>query len=233
MRTVTRTRIPAGLLLLAAASVAQARPCADRGGNVPETYAMVKAGGYGLGSIQAGDDLDGGRFVGVESGVSPSRLVDVGLSLDWFHRERVNSDVVILDTSYDLPVEGYVDVDGSSTDLLPLGAVLRLRLPLGDGRFTPFVAGHLTYDILRLASHRVVHQGDTSVLVEQTDYFHGPGGTVSVGVDARFDPRLGLLMEAGAHGSEPSKDLVVDGTPVRGRVVTDGSFARIGVRLAF
>lgn len=222
-----------GLALLAGA----APGAAARAGTVswsasPASYTVFKAGRYGLDSMEEVDDR-GGLFLGVESGISPSRFVELGLSIDWFHRRRARNDVVVIDTTYDLPVEGRVDVDGASTDLVPLGAVLRLRFPVGDGRFAPFVAGHLTYDVLRLSSERLVLEGNDAILIEQTDYFSGPGGGVSLGLEARLDPRFGLLFEAGAHGSEPSKDIVVDGTPLSGHVVTDGEFARIGVRLGF
>lgn len=233
MRRTAFTVTWMGWLLAATTAGAAARPCDDPWRTVPETYTLIKVGRYGVAALDHGGPFDSGIFLGVESGVSPSRFVELGLSVDWFHRRRAADDVIVIDAPYDLPIEGSVDVDGASTDLVPLGAVLRLRFPVGEGRFAPYVEGQLTYDILRLTSHHLTPSSDHPVLMEETDTFYGPGGTLAFGVETRLDERIGLVLEAGGHGSRPAKDLVVDGTPIHGHVVTDGEFARIGVRLGF
>lgn len=233
MKRTIRIAVGTGLAaLLLGAEDASAGACHPGWGADPSTFTILKAGGYGLDAIDS-RGRDGGLYVGVESGVSMSRHVDFGVSVDWFHRRRANEDVVVIDGGYDLPIEGHFDVDGSSTDLIPLGAGLRVRFPMAEDRIAPFVSGQLTWDVLRLSSTDVEMVGSTAVVTERTDWFTGPGGTLSVGVEARLDPRVAFLFEAGAHGSEPEKDLTVNGTPVRGRVVTDGEFARFGVRLGF
>lgn len=198
-----------------------------------ESYTVLKVGGYGLDSLDPGQELNSGLFLGAEVGVAATRFVEVGMSFDWLHRGQSVDDRFPLDSPYDLPIEGRIDLTGSSTDLVPLGGVVRVRFPVADGTFAPFVAGQLTYDILRLQYHERLEQGNSTVLASQSDYFHGPGGTLSVGVEARLDPRFGVLFEVGTHESEPAKNLIVDGTPVRGYVVADGEFARIGMRLGF
>jgi len=234
MNRTIRIALGTGLAaVLLGAQDAAARHCGPGFGIGTSTFTMFKAGGYGLDDLDSAHAFEGGLFVGVESGVEISRHVDFGVSVDWFHRSRANTDVLLIDSAYDLPIQGHFDVDGTSTDLIPLGAGLRLRFPVADDRFAPFVSGQLTWDVLRLSSHDVEMVGGTPVVTETTDWFTGPGGTIALGVEARLDPRVGFVFEAGAHGSEPAKDIVVDGTPIRAHVVADGEFARFGVRLGF
>jgi len=231
IRTLTVATL--GSLPFAAGEAHAFRPCPTPLSPDAHSYLVFKAGGYGMDTLDPRDELDSGLFLGTEIGVSPSPFVEVGMTLDWFRRRDRHDDRIAVDSPYDLPIQGRVDVDGTSTDLIPFGGIVRLRFPLGDGRLAPYVSGQLTYDILRLRYHEVFREGDGALVTEATDYFYGPGGSVALGMEARLDPRFALLFEVGAHGSEPAKDLVVDGIPVRGHVVADGEFARLGMRLAF
>lgn len=192
-----------------------------------EGYGVLKAGGYGLDrTVSPESTLD--SFFGFEAGSTLSAHVQVGFTVDWLRRRDARSRVVLLDTPFDLPVEGVLDMDGTSTDLVPAGGILRLRFPVADGRLIPFVSGQLTYDLLRL-SYREVHAG-TGQAREQTEYFQGLGTTVAVGAEAALDSRVGLILEIGAHRSEPTNSLAVQGVPVDARVDAGGEFARFGVR---
>ena len=181
-------------------------------------YTMLKAGGYDLDRAARGYDT-------LELGSTLSPHVELGMTADWLRRRSGRTEVMLVDTPYDLPVEGVVELEGTSTDLVPLGGVLRLRMPVAGGRLVPFVAGQLTYDFLRLA-YRVDGR-------EQSEYFHGWGSTVALGLEARLDSRFGILFEAGAHESEPTKDLTVEGAPITGRVRAGGEFVRLGMRFGF
>lgn len=234
MRRNTRILALAALLAgLAGASDARAWDHHHhRGIDGVSSYTVLKAGGYGLDSIDPNDDLDSGWFVGAEIGVVPSPFVELGFSMDWFRRHDDAGDVFIIDSPYGVPIEGRIDTNGTSTDLVPLGGIVRLRYPVSHG-VMPFIAGQLTWDILRLGHRELTYVGSEPVITEHSDYFYGPGASLSIGVEVMVDSHVGFLLEAGGHTSEPSKNLVVNGVPVRGHVIADGDFARLGLRLTF
>lgn len=197
-----------------------------------ETYTTFKAGGYAPDELAADARGDGGLFLGVEWGISPAPPIEVGLTLDWFHRDSARGSVVVFDGPYDLPVE-VVTGEASSTDLVPLGAVVRGRFPVGDGRVLPFVAGHLTYDVLHLEANGASWEGEIGEALRDTNYFSGLGAGFSMGVEADLAPGFGLLVEAGIHQTEPGRQIRVGGLPAEARVNADGEYLRAGARFAF
>lgn len=236
----TRHAVIAGMALCLIAADAQAHrrhrtPRSSNWSPAVETYTSFKLGGFGTdaGGASALDDSgDWGLFLGAEWGISPVPNLDLGLSMDWFHREDDRGAVLFVDDPYALPVE-FVAADGTTTDLLPFGAVVRAKFPVGGGAFAPFVAGHLGWDLLRLSFRNVESDGSYAVLYEDTEWFHGMSAGFSTGVEAALGPGVAVLFEAGLHQSEPHQDLEIDGVPVRARVDADGEFVRAGVRLAF
>lgn len=210
-------------------------PRRSYGGPPVETYTAFKLGGLGMDAASAtplDDHGDWGIFLGAEWGITPVPNLDLGLTMDWFHREDERGAVLFVDDPYALPVE-IVAADGTTTDLLPLGAVVRAKFPVGSGQFAPFLAGHLGWDLLRLSFRSVETDGSSAVLYEDTEWFHGMSAGISTGVEAALGPGVGVLFEVGLHQSEPHQDLEIDGVPVRARVDADGEFMRAGVRLAF
>lgn len=191
------------------------------------TYSSFKAGGYALDTL---DNMDGGMFLGVEWGVCPSPALELGFSLDWFHRNHTQGDAVVIQGPYDLPVQ-VVTGEGTSTDLIPMGGVMRVRFPMGP--LVPFVAGHLTYDLLHLDAHTVSSVGGVEAVLLDSNWYDGLGGGVSAGVQANLAPGFGLIMEAGLHESEPGKHIYVNGYPAEARVNADGEYVRAGMRFAF
>jgi hypothetical protein len=193
-------------------------------------YAAFKAGGYGLDAATVPDEGLGSLFLGAEAGASPSPFVQIGFTMDWLRRRDAQGGVLPIDAPFELPVEGVIESSGSSTDLIPFGGVVRVRFPVGDGRLVPFLSGQLTYDILRLEHRSIESDGSTIAVHEQTEYFHGTGTSVALGLEAMLDPHVGLLFEVGTHDSEPSRELNISGVPVDGRVDAGGEFLRFGVR---
>jgi hypothetical protein len=232
MTSATRTLTVLVVPILAAATAAAH---AENGGHPRSArgYTALKVGGYDLDRAARGRDSLEGLFVGLELGSAPSRHLEFGLTADWLRRRDGRTDVLIIETPYELPVEGVVDLEGTSTDLVPLGGILRLRFPVANDRLVPFISGQLTYDFLRLAYHEVRTDGNVQRVDRQSEYFHGWGTTVALGLEARLDSTFGLLFEAGVHESEPTKGLLIDGTPLTGRVNAGGDFARLGVRFDF
>ncbi len=217
------------------ATSASARPgCPPySGGSLPTGYSTFKIGGYGMDAPGVTDDLDSGLFVGAEVGVSPTPYVDVGFTMDWYRRSHDDGNVILIEGPYEIPVQGRIEGSGASTNLIPLGGVVRLRMPVGDGRIAPFLSAGVTWDILRLHYRDVEIVGDTATITETTDYFHGPGATFALGVEASPAPGFGVVLEIGGHASEPTKDLEVNGIPVQATANADGEFARIGLKLSF
>jgi hypothetical protein len=193
-------------------------------------YASLKAGGYGLDAATVPDEGLGSLFLGTEVGAAPSPFVHVGFTLDWLRRRDAQGGVLPIDAPFELPVEGVLESRSSSTDLIPFGGIVRVRFPVGDGRLVPFLSGQLTYDILRLEHRSIDAQSGGFEVREQTEYFHGAGTSVALGLEAMLDPNVGLLFEVGTHDSQPSQELEVSGVPVEGRVDAGGEFLRFGVR---
>ncbi len=113
MRRNTRILALAALLVgLAGASDARAWDHHHhRGIDGVSSYTVLKAGGYGLDSIDPNDELDSGWFVGAEIGVVPSPFVELGFSMDWFRRH---------------------DVGGTATDVsVGIGSLAQTGLPMG------------------------------------------------------------------------------------------------------
>jgi len=196
-------------------------------------YTVLKAGGYELDSGVRQRNSLGGLFVGVEVGAQPSRFVELGMTADWLRRRQGRTAILFVDDSFELPVQGVVDLEGTATDLVPLGGIVRVRFPVADGKFVPFVSGQLSFDLLRLAYREIQVDGDPRSVEERSEYFQGLGRTLALGVEARLDESFGLLLEAGVHESEPSKSLDLDGIPVEGRVDAGGEFLRFGMRFGF
>jgi hypothetical protein len=232
--TTLRPGVLAGILVLLIAPGADAhRRRAPRPSWRPafETYTAFKAGGFDADGLDAPGEGGFGLFLGAEWGIAPAPGLELGMALDWFHREAGQRTLLLDDGSYGPPVE-LVAADGTSSDLLPFGAVVRAKLPVGDGRLVPFLAGHLGIDVLRLA-YRTAPGPGAPGHDEAVEWFHGLGSGVSMGVEAGLGPGASLLFEAGLHESEPHRDLRIDGVPVQARVDADGEFVRAGVKLAF
>jgi hypothetical protein len=196
-------------------------------------YGILKVGGYALDAVAGDDSGLEGLYLGIEWGVSPSPFVEMGFTVDWLHRDDGNRETVVFDAPYELPVTAAADLGGTSTNLVPLGGGLRLRMPVAEGRLVPYVSGQLTWDVLRLEFRQAIVDGDDTVILEDSEYFQGWGRTLALGLEANLDAGFGLLFEAGAHDAEPKASFVIDGVPVEGQVDAGGEFARIGMRFAF
>jgi hypothetical protein len=192
-----------------------------------ETYAAFKAGGYDADAQWSGD---GGLFLGFEWGISPIPPVDFGFGLDWVHRTAGGDAILVTERPLPFPAEWEVTT-GVSSDLIPMGPVLRARFPIADSRIVPFIAGHLTYDVLRVEWTAI--DEFNGELVTDGEWFHGLGAGAAIGVEAKMSPGFALLVEAGVHDSEPGRELLVNGIPLDVRVDAGGEFARAGVRVSF
>lgn len=201
----------------------------DSGRGLPaESYTTLKFGGYDL-NAQTRSGESGSMFFGAEWGFMPSENLQVGMFIDWLRRRNAVSEVYFADEPFDLPVENRIDLERTETDLVPLGMVLRLRMPVGDQGVTPFVAGAVSYDILRM-HYAGEDYGD---YLETTEYFGGWGGTLSGGLEYAVAPAVSLMGEVGFHSSRPHQHLDYYDGSVRAEVDAGGSFARFGLSLRY
>jgi len=191
-------------------------------------YGIVKGGGMLLG----GSGPSGGYF-GFEVGGTAARRFDVGFSVDWFHRQ--SRDVELLfetDHGFEPPIRGEVTTYESSTDFVPLGMTLRLRMPLANRSIVPFVSGTLAYEIL----HMEFFERDGTLdpfeaVLGNSETLLGFGWQVAGGVELAVGPSLGIFGEAGMHRSEPSRQLDWGGSPLDVRAPLHGGFMRVGLRV--
>ena len=197
-----------------------------------QTYTTFKVGGFGADALGPHGGSNWGLFLGAEWGIAPAPPIELGMSIDWFHRRDDRGAVLFVDDLYAYPVEVWA-ADGTTTDLIPFAAVVRARFPVGNGQLTPFVAGQLGWDVLRLELRRVVTDGSAVALLEGVEWFHGMAAGFSAGLEAAVGPGVSLVFEAGLHDSEPHRNLFIGGIPVTARVDADGEYARAGVKLAF
>ncbi len=193
-------------------------------------YVAVKGGGLALGAAGA----TGGTYVGVETGITASEVLDVGFSVDYFHRRSRDLDVWFeTDHGFDPPVRGEITRFESSADFVPIGVTARLRLPTGTQACRPFVAATLAYEVLHLSffdRNAPVRPYDNILTNDET--FMGFGWQASAGVDFGLAPGVGVFGELGLHRGTPSQAVEVNGDPVDLRVQMNGAFLRGGVRVA-
>ena len=192
----------------------------------PESYMILKGGGL----FVAEKD---GLYLGVEVGGSVDDVVDVGVSLDYFHRST-SERVRLADTQFeDLPVEVVATLDQSSAHLVPLGLTLRVRLPFGGDTFAPFVSGTAAYETLFLNNVGDPNSEDPiQRLLDEDETFSGFGWQAAAGLDLRLSPTLGVYGEIGMHRSSPGTEIDYQGLPVDLKVDLDGAFLRGGLRLS-
>jgi hypothetical protein len=192
-------------------------------------YGMLKGGGMMLG----GDAGPTGSYFGLEVGQTLAERVDFGFSLDWFHRS--DRDMAVLfetDHGFQPPLRGEITRFESSSDFVPLGFTLRLRMPLANPAIVPFVSGTLSYEILHLDFFaRDFPPGPYDALLGNSQTLMGFGWQVAGGVEIALAPGVGLFGEAGLHHSDPSRQLEFSGSPVDVRASLHGGFMRAGVRV--
>ena len=168
-------------------------------------YAILKGGGMMLSSA----GTSSGGWFGFEVGRNAGGVVDAGLSLDWFHRRSREMDLLFESgQGFDPPIRGEVTRFESSTDFVPIGFTLRLRVPAANNVIMPFVSGTLSYEVLHMSFYdrdRVVQPYDDLLGDSQT--LMGLGWQVAGGVAIAITRQVGFFGEAGVHWSDPARQL--------------------------
>jgi len=192
-----------------------------------DTYALLKGGAL---YVPDGGGTNG-LYLGLEVGGGIERFLDVGLCVDYFHRQSRDLEVLFDSRDYQFPVHATITNFESSADLVPLGVTMRLKLPVASGPVAPFVSGTLAYEILHLGLfERNAPPRPYADILGDSETFTGFGWQAAAGVEVALSSTLGIYGEAGLHRSSPSQSAQVDGVPVDLRVDLDGAFLRAGLR---
>ncbi|MFQ5600722.1 MAG: hypothetical protein ACE5G2_09210 [Candidatus Krumholzibacteriia bacterium] len=194
--------------------------------STPESYLILKGGGLHVSEDPSTD----GVYLGLELGGSVEDVVDIGFSVDYFHRS--SSEMLVLQESEveDLPFRLVATLDESAVHLVPIGLTMRVRIPLAGDRVTPFVSGTIAYEALFLENPST-EDPDLQGILEEDETFTGFGWQAAAGVDVGLSPSFGLFGEVGLHRSSPSREIELDGVPVDLKVDLDGAFLRGGLRV--
>lgn len=193
-------------------------------------YAMLKGGGMMLG---AGGSAGG--YFGLEAGQNAADRLDFGFSIDWYHRHRRDLELLFeTDRGFDPPLRGEVTRFESSSDFVPIGLTLRLRLPLERESIVPFVSGTLAYEVLHVEFFdRDRTPGTWDEVLGESQTLMGFGWQAAGGVEIALAPGFGVFGEAGLHRSDPSRQIDFGSLrPVDVSASLHGGFLRAGFRVA-
>lgn len=196
---------------------------------IPDGYVAVKGGGL----VVTGDGPEG-VYLGLEAGGSAAGKLDLGFSLDYFHRSTRELEVLFeTDHGFDPPIRGERTTFESTADFVPVGVTARVRVPAASGGFVPFVSGTLAYEVLHLSFFdRTAPSQPYDEVLGTSQTFWGFGWQASAGVEVSLGEGYGLFGELGLHRGTPSREIEIDGEPVDLRVRMNGGFARAGLRIA-
>lgn len=110
---------------------------------VPRYYANIGAGNY-----DPDDQPDHGLWVNAELGSEVGEALDLGVRLNWYHRESGQSQVI---TNFEDEAgnigQRVIETSDVETNLIPLMAVLRVRFPVTK-EFQPYVGGGVGWEWL-------------------------------------------------------------------------------------
>lgn len=146
-------------------------------------------GAIGAGGFDPDDQPGNGLWVNGELGSEVGDALDLGVRVNWYHRESDESQVV---STYTDPAgnigQRVIETSNVETNLVPLMAILRVRFPVSS-EFQPYVGGGLGWEWLSVSGT------DTDGFDFQDDY-DGFGGQVFAGLNVGVSPNLGLYGEA-------------------------------------
>jgi hypothetical protein len=187
---------------------------------------MLKGGGM----LLSEEPLRKGIALGLEMGGTVRDLLEIGVSVDYFYGGSSRTAPVATLPGGGFPVRLVETVDESSAHLVPAGITMRLRVPIPNDRFVPFLSGTVAYEWLFF--HNIGQlSNDTLQRVLQEESFTTIGWMGAAGLNLKVSPAFEVFGEAGLHHGSPAQTVQVDGAPVQLKVLLDGYYARAGLRL--
>lgn len=198
-----------------------------QGASSQESYFSLKGGGLRIGEDPSTD----GVFFGAEFGGALEKVLEVGVSLDYYYRSTDNALVVSESSFENLPLE-VVTFERTAAHLVPLGLTLRLRLPIAGDVVTPIVSTTLSYEMLFLENVGGALEDPLLASLAEHETFTGFGWQAAAGLGIKLSPTVGVFGEAGYHWGSPGQGFYINGIPVDIKVRLDGAFLRGGLRFA-
>jgi opacity protein-like surface antigen len=185
-------------------------------------------GTLGAGNFDPDDQPGNGLWVNGELGTEVGDALDLGVRMNWYHRESGASQVVS-DFTDPAGNVGHLVVETSSveTNLIPLMAIARFRFPV-TSEFQPYVGGGVGWEWL------TVDGTDVDGFDFQDDY-DGFGAQLFGGLNLGVSPNMGLYGEALWNKSTVSTkffDPTLGGT-VKNEIDVDGLAFHGGLRFRF
>lgn len=192
---------------------------------------------YGTGAVKLGyfnpDATDGGFIIGYEAGKAIDERLDIGLSVDWFHKSYIDKDLVSQFDDIFGNIEGSINELRAETNLhsFPVMGTMTAYFPAAP-RVTGYVTGGIGMEVLLIFYKNFQNPDD--------DEFHGAfdiawrlGGGMMYQLGSHSD----LLLELTYHSSKPSWQYDVEDEGVKRtfeRTFDMSGFAiRGGVRFYF
>jgi opacity protein-like surface antigen len=144
---------------------------------------------FGAGNYDPDDQPGNGLWANAELGTEAGQALDLGVRMNWYHRESDRSQVISEFTDPAGNVGQRVVVRNDiETNLIPLMAFARVRFPLSS-EFQPYVGGGIGWEWL------TVDGTDDAGFSFQDDY-DGLGTQLFGGLNVGVGPNMGLYGEA-------------------------------------
>lgn len=154
-----------------------------------DNYQPSYFGALGAGGFDPDNQPGNGLWVNGELGSEVGDALDLGVRVNWYHRQSDRSQVV---STYTDPAgnvgQRVIETSNVETNLVPLMAILRVRFPV-TSEFQPYVGGGLGWEWLTVSGT------DENGFDFQDDY-DGFGGQVFAGLNVGVSPNMGLYGEA-------------------------------------
>lgn len=143
---------------------------------------------------------EGGFLLGVETGKGIDEVLDVGFSLDWFHKEYVDKNLLndLGDIYGDIDVREYEILASTTLNSFPLMLSLSAHIPI-DQPIDLYLTGALGGDCL-IITYRNFQNPESDEIEFAFDFSWRLGAGASYALGSRSN----IFMEVDYHNSEPS-----------------------------
>jgi opacity protein-like surface antigen len=193
-----------------------------------DSYRPRYFGSLGAGNFDPDDQPGNGLWLNGELGTEVGDALDLGVRMNWYHRDTGQSQVIL---EYTDPAgnvgQRVIETSSVETNLVPLMAIARVRFPLST-EFQPYVGGGIGWEWL------TVDGTDQDGFDFQDDY-DGFGAQLFGGLNLGVSPNMGIYGEALWNKSTVSTEFFdpTFGGTVKDEIDIDGLAFHGGLRFRF
>ncbi|NOZ61719.1 MAG: hypothetical protein GXO74_08550 [Calditrichaeota bacterium] len=189
----------------------------------PMTATTLKAGYFNPKGSKAG------LIFGAMHSWIVDESVDIGLAVDFFHKQHTAETQIAQSVSTGGTVENEVRTDAQfTTNIVPIYGIINVKFPAGR-YFDYFASGGLGYAMLFSKEQSFGENASKT-----SRFYSGFKWIVSGGFSYRIGSRSSFIGEVFYDGTKVSRDKKDDvGAPVRYEVDLSGLGFRIGIRMGF